>query len=467
MTINKQLLLAYLEGRRRPVAQLDGAARLHSTLCEAAPLFYLRLLTDRATDVSHKREILWNWLTQAEARPIERSQVLALLNTMPIEQALRVLELISDLRLNGHRAHTLVLAFLLGHPRFAPLAATRKRRLIRLLKHTLGEATWSSVKRALATSSPEGETLLAREVLRYAPAGKELEIREALLFLAGLPLPDEVHEPLLKISEAARRNLELGESLPLETLLGLRGTYHKAASTEKVRKLSTPVQRSLHSEGELTTTYKDLLKHGQPDLDEKNASFPERLQLATNGLPLIEGRLAVVLDLSASMASSGERLHHPAALALVMVRQLRELVRELVLVQVGGSEPALQHFSPTPEGPSDLASGLLEALRSEPHLVMIVSDGYENIRQGDVAQIVSGLRQLEIQLPIYQVAPLFTVAENLEQRRFGANIPVLQLSHEQDIRELLVYVLLAVAGEALSVAELQQLQQILSVEVTP
>src|SRR5579862_6814826 len=126
MAMDKQTLLAYLESRRRPTAQVEGAALLHSTLCAAAPLFYLHLLADRATDVSQKREILWNWLSAPAARSIERQAVIPLLMALPTEQALQVVELMSDLRLNGHRAHTLVLSFLLGHPQFAVLAATRK-----------------------------------------------------------------------------------------------------------------------------------------------------------------------------------------------------------------------------------------------------------------------------------------------------------------------------------------------------
>src|SRR5262249_25135750 len=158
------------------------------------------------------------------------------------------------------------------------LAATRKRRLVRLLKHTLGEFTWASVKRALATSTPEGEALLQRELLRYAPEGKEQEVREVLLFLAGHPLPPQVHEPLLKKSEGARGNLELGAGLPQQTLFGLRGIYHKAAPKEKVSKLGAPLQRSLHTEGMLTSIYKELLITNQPELNGKGASFAEQLQ---------------------------------------------------------------------------------------------------------------------------------------------------------------------------------------------
>jgi hypothetical protein len=186
----------------------------------------------------------------------------------------------------------------------------------------------------------------------------------------------------------------------------------------------------------------------------------ERLQQAVQGLPHLEGRLAIVLDLSASMTSSGERLYYPAALALVMVHQLRDLVREVALVQVGGSDPVRENFSPALQGASDLATGLLDALRHQPHLVLIISDGYENLRQGDVAQVVAGLKQLEISVPVYQVVPLFASSENLEQRLLGTTIPVLPLTHEQDIRDLLTYTMLSIAEESLTLQDMEQLQQI-------
>ena len=103
----------------------------------------------------------------------------------------------------------------------------------------------------------------------------------------------------------------------------------------------------------------------------------------------------------------------------------------------------------------------LEAiLKLEPDLVIMMSDGYENQRQGDVAQVVAGLQRLEINVPIYQAVPLFASSENLEQRVFGAAIPVLPLTHEQDIRDLLTYTLLATAEESLTLQEMEQLQQI-------
>src|SRR5262249_27810017 len=95
----------------------------------------------------------------------------------------QVVEVLRTSRTNSHRARQVGLAFLLGHEQFPELAATHRQRVIRLLKHVLGERSWSSACRFLASSTPEGERFLQRKLLGHAPDAALA--REALLFLAG------------------------------------------------------------------------------------------------------------------------------------------------------------------------------------------------------------------------------------------------------------------------------------------
>jgi hypothetical protein len=118
---------------------------------------------------------------------------------------------------------------------------------------------------------------------------------------------------------------------------------------------------------------------------------------------------------------------------------------------------------PLLQGETDIATALLAAAYQKPQAILIISDGYENIHQGDARCIVQGLRQLDLTMPIYQIVAVFTLAENLAQRRFGENIPVIPLAHEEGVRELLAYMLLASIDENVSIEEMGQLQQILCV----
>jgi hypothetical protein len=58
----------------------------------------------------------------------------------------------------------------------------------------------------------------------------------------------------------------------------------------------------------------------------------------------------------------------------------------------------------------------LAAVQSEPDAVVVITDGFENIEEGDAARIYQGLRQLEVSTPIVQIIPAYTNREHLEGR---------------------------------------------------
>src|SRR5262249_8297110 len=148
----------------------------HRALCEAAPDIYLHFLADTLSHFSHKREVLVNLLEEQ----IERQRLLEILRRLPADEVLEVLGVIRDRRINRSSARELVLEGLLGHEHLPALAAVRRQRVAHLLRHVLGERTWSSIKRFLAHETPEGELFLQRELLRYAWQGDQARLREVL-----------------------------------------------------------------------------------------------------------------------------------------------------------------------------------------------------------------------------------------------------------------------------------------------
>ena len=151
--MDKTLLLAYLDLRRSSLAGNQDGVHLHQTLCEQAPAFYLKLLADPTSEMSHKHEILANVLEQSAAHTIEREQLVATLLRLSLADALAILDGIRRRKINNRRAHDLILSFLLGHQQFPMLAATRKQYIVRLLKHVMGERTWSAATRSSARQS--------------------------------------------------------------------------------------------------------------------------------------------------------------------------------------------------------------------------------------------------------------------------------------------------------------------------
>ncbi|HEX5273362.1 MAG TPA: hypothetical protein VFW33_22855, partial [Gemmataceae bacterium] len=339
----------------------------------------------------------------------------------------------------------------LAHPDLAALAATRRQRVVRLLKHLLGEKTWSAVRRALRPgSNGRGEELLQRTFWGNVPPRQIAAARDALALLAGVAV--EPGEALLRKRLAARADLGAGEGLPRETLFGLRGTFHPDTPASRVRYLA-PAAAVARPDGPVTAWFKTVWSG-----DGAADAGPAPAIPAEAPLP---GRVAVVLDLSASMASSGERAFHPAALGLALARHLEARARGVTLHQVGGSRPLGDGPLPRPEGGSDLAAAVVEAARRDPETILVVTDGYENCRTGDVADVADGLRRLDPALQVLQVVPRFTPAEDLSSRRLGAGVPLLPVDHETGVGELLARVILARAGDDLTPEDLGQLEELL------
>ena len=252
--MNTDLIRTFIETRRQPLsAAVETATRL-DVLCDAAPEFCVKALGDAQTHVSQKAQLLAGLVRSS----IERHQIVDRLRTLTDAELLHVLDGLRVRRLNGRRVRALGLAALVGHSRFAELAANHRLRLVRIFKHLLGERTWSSVRRHLEITSDEGDRFLRASVLRFADDVDAA--REAICFLAGFGFDEPVPvqrpwfvvpwlrkperpkfaftDPNLRQSAAARQDLVAGRGMSRETLSGIRGTYHRDVSSRTVRDLA-------------------------------------------------------------------------------------------------------------------------------------------------------------------------------------------------------------------------------------
>lgn len=465
-----ELLRTFIETRQQPLSTtIETAARL-DLMCHEAPVFCVKALGDARTHVTQKAQLLAG-LVRSQT---ERRQIVDQLRKLPVKELLNVLEGLRLRRLNGRRVRELGLATLVGHAQFAELTANHRLRMVRIFKHLLGERTWSSVRRPLEVVSPEGDQFLHRNLLRFAV---DVDVaREALCFLAGLGFdqpkpkrkpwivapwlkqPEHQHVSFtnesLRRSVAARRDLTAGRGMPRETLSGIRGTFHREVSVKLIRELSASATRRERVDGPLTAALKEALTSSEViSLDTLVSRVSEERRL-----PEVDARTAVVLDLSGSTVSSGERLYHPAALGLALVGLLQRFVSDLEVFQVGGSVILNGRGIPRPQGATDLATAVLEAARTEPEAILIVTDGFENFRQGDVAQVVAGMRRLGLTTTVEQVTPVIATAEDLSRRLLSDAVPVVPVEHEAGVGELGARLLLAgqpddLDGQVLPVVE--------------
>jgi hypothetical protein len=104
-------------------------------------------------------------------------------------------------------------------------------------------------------------------------------------------------------------------------------------------------------------------------------------------------------------------------------------------------------YPPVPEGETDLATALLDALEGEPDLVAIVSDGYENIYPGDLARVVDALPRAGVETPVVFCHSKFTNLDDLTLRKPAENLPQLEFWHQDDFEDLLLSLFLMASGK--------------------
>ena len=132
----------------------------------------------------------------------------------------------------------------------------------------------------------------------------------------------------------------------------------------------------------------ELLMHGYRTPNDRSDVLDmigEKAQVIAEGLNL-PAKVAMVVDNSTSALGSAERQFQPLAMTSAVVEICRKADSE-VTCHYTGTEPENGWLSA--DGATNLRRPLVEALMTKPDLVIIISDGYENVRAGSVEQILS------------------------------------------------------------------------------
>jgi hypothetical protein len=198
-----------------------------------------------------------------------------------------------------------------------------------------------------------------------------------------------------------------------------------AARAEEMPRTITATNR-----GEIAATLVHIYRGG--DNAELRAALDRYAREAASALPRFDGTVALVLDASASTRGYGEREFCVISQSEAFRRVLEQCCPRLRVFQVGGSGNP-----PRPEGDTDLASALLDALDAEPDVIAVVSDGYENHLRGDLGRVVASLPAVGVQTPVVFCHSKFGGKDDLALRRPAPQLPELEFWHQRDFAAVL------------------------------
>lgn len=335
-----------------------------------------------------------------------------LLTILHPDKVLTVFLALKRVRANHKHTTRAILKYIFEHPQSLDMAICRRPAVVDCLEHALGK----NVARACAKIVSLGgdETYLDRNLLRFVNDKEQVTLILQLLYR---------HEAL-QTGTGEYQQLHQNYAVILE-------------SQQERPKTVTATNR-----GDIAATLVHLYRGGKSNqLMEATGNYVKE---AAAKLPHFDGTLALVFDASASARSYGDREFCCLAQSLALKLVLEQCCTKVKVYQVGGSVDLL----PMPEGYTDIATSLLDALQGKPDLIVIVSDGYENLYSGDLSRVVATLPQIGIETPIVFCHSKFTKQDDLELRRPASNLPQLEFWHQEDFSNLMLSILSMVAEKS-------------------
>lgn len=159
----------------------------------------------------------------------------------------------------------------------------------------------------------------------------------------------------------------------------------------------------------------ELLMHAYRNEADKAEILPFANQKAreiADGLNLPE-KVALVVDNSVSSLGSAERLFQPLAM-ITAITKACEFSDSDVQTFFVGPEPVDGYLRAN--GPSNLRKPVVDALLTRPDLVLILSDGYENVRAGSVNQILHTKAVIDSGISVMHLNPVAAIESNAKAR---------------------------------------------------
>ena len=323
---------------------------------------------------------------------------LFLLATLPTATALTVFLAARRARANHRHTARAIVSYLLQHPDIESLACARPNAIRDCLEHAMGK----SRARYVGHFAPRAGQNAPLPALLRRYGGTEAQVRRLLAALYFGTVAQDAKRPPAPVPAFAPDAESAAALVPL-----LLQFYRTGTSPELVEQLEAAVVRR------------------------------------ADALPVVPGKIALILDASASMRGGSREEFAPIALAVALERVLKRNCPDLRAYNIGGFG-----WPPAPEGPTDFGRILIDALEAGPELVVFVTDGYENQSEGDTARILATLRTLGLTTPVIccriETDPRCTVPD----RESAMGLPAYPLRSESDFGTLVQILNLLVSPQS-------------------
>lgn len=356
--------------------QKASLLQTHKPILEKYREFYALLLVSTINDIN-KQIIVLNLLKSGKdvdnsVKEYENNLILQSLSNMQINRAYATFELLAENKVNNKRSRELARKFLESRKGYRYEFAKYKAKVKKIITHN--------------------------------HLYKKLEVWDFLF-----DKKKEFTDPLFSNYVKAKTDIEAAYKLPYSIAEGF-AAYHKVDRKEFLEKIKDKMTDN--EKQRLTTSAKEVGVNVGADwtqgdlrkvliylysLDRTPANMMDIIETKAKKeasfIPYKYEKVVAIVDNSASSYGSEEKKFHPVASELANAFILKELSRDFTLLY---TNPEGGRNIPQVGGETNLAIPLIKALVQKPDVVFILSDGYENVVAGTVAQVINAYkRQLD------------------------------------------------------------------------
>lgn len=405
---------------------------LHEYMCVNYRRLYVRCL---AVDINHfnRGRIITELLSSSasddpEERAFEGAMLRQALRHLPAPRALRALDGARRRRINNRRLRAVIRDYLAGRPD-PDFDAVKYRGLVRaLVAHA-----HLRLPKERARFLFEGARKTTFETQIFETYRRAHHDKEALY-----DLPFSVAEGF-----AIRHRIPRARFLArVQSSMTIRERARAQARLTRANK-KHDVDFSTATLAQLTSHMVNLpVESRRAELSVWRARLDAAAQRTLRYAPLRLGHVALVLDRSRSMAASSDKPRRPLAVALAVECLVRAAATSCTRFWTA---PLEDSALVVPYGHSDLATQLLAALATEPDLLLVVSDGFDNDPPGGADLVLDGYRRHldpERRVVIVHVNPVFD-DEGYAPRALSAAVPTVGLRDAQNLPAALSFARLA------------------------
>lgn len=325
----------------------------------------------------------------------------------------------------------------------------RDRKVNNTRTRRLGQMIWEDIDAFRAIKYAHKVRALLRHC--HIPEGDNPAKAELHRFVYGkLKRADQVqHNDKLRSRFEARTEYEKLFDLPFDIARDIAVAHHGKKADEFQREFAghggeegkgkvtrKESLRARKQTGDSTVDFNrfsifDLLMHGYRtpgDRADVVDMVKEKALAIAEGLNL-PAKVACVVDNSTSAIGSAERQFQPLAMISAVA----------TIIGATESDVSFHYTGPEPdgwiiaEGATNLRRPFVDALLTRPDLVVILSDGYENVRAGSINSIMATKAVREAGIPVIHLNPVAAVESDKKARSLSEQIMTFGLSAPEQL----------------------------------